>query len=260
MKKSLLCILIFGLLQGCTEGEMPGVLDQEQPLAINVYCQNSPEHLIRRIEHSYENDRVTETAFINGDDIYSKKTFEYTSDGRLLMETEEADLRKSVKIYEYNPSNQLINIKHRFIEYDTDGHTTGESERDAPLAYKDDLLVKEWNYWGGFTAYEYENGQLVTMIEHKSNAAKHHITRYKYSGGLKIEERKETADAKLMYIHHFHYDIKNRLIRITERQNILEENTYDGNKLLEKRTYYFGIDPGYYPCYGNYIYTYEYQL
>jgi len=30
------------------------------------------------------------------------------------------------------------------------------------------------------------------------------------------------------------------------------------NKLIEKRTYYFGIYPGFDVCHGNYIYRYEY--
>jgi hypothetical protein len=43
-----------------------------------------------------------------------------------------------------------------------------------------------------------------------------------------------------------------------EENNIIEENDYIDNRLNEKRTYYFGIDPGYDVCYGNYIYRYEY--
>jgi len=76
---------------------------------------------------------------------------------------------------------------------------------------------------------------------------------------LKVEEKKETAAGSVMYIHIFQYDSENKLTRIFEGENIIEENFYDGNRLIEKRTYYFGIDPGFDICYGNYIYKYEYQ-
>ena len=61
-----------------------------------------------------------------------------------------------------------------------------------------------------------------------------------------------------MYIETYHYDSENRLTTIIEDENIIEENFYDGKKLIEKRTYYYGIDPGFDVCYGNYIYRYEY--
>ena len=61
-----------------------------------------------------------------------------------------------------------------------------------------------------------------------------------------------------MYIRTFQYDSGNRLITIIEDEHIIEENFYNENKLIEKRTYYFGNDPGSDVCFGNYVYKYEY--
>ena len=76
--------------------------------------------------------------------------------------------------------------------------------------------------------------------------------------GRMAEERKETVAGNLMYSRIMHYDLAGRLVRITEGDNTVENNTYEGNRLIEKRTYYFGIDPGFDPCYGNYLNVYTY--
>ena len=259
MKNVFILILILGLLQSCSEEDMPVVtVDSAQPAAMNVYCQKNPDDIFKRIEFDYENGTlIAETTLIK-DTVYSKRIFQYGSDRLLTKETYEADGRITEKIFEYNESKQLINIHHKIIDYDPAGNVENVQESDAPLEYENGLLVKKWEFWGGFNTYEYENGKLITKVDYTKNGQRHHITNYKYSGDLKIEEKKETAAGRIMYTHFFQYDTENRLTKIVEGENTIEENFYDGNKLIEKKTYYFGIDPGYDPCYGNYIYKYEY--
>lgn len=50
---------------------------------------------------------------------------------------------------------------------------------------------------------------------------------------------------------------KTGLVGVREGDNVIEKNDYNGNQLIGKRTYYFGIDPGYDICYGTYIYRFE---
>ncbi len=73
-----------------------------------------------------------------------------------------------------------------------------------------------------------------------------------------IEEKKETKVGGLIYLKTYEYDSQGRLVKIQDEENTIEENDYVDNELIEKRTYYFGIDPGFDVCYGNYIYRYEY--
>jgi hypothetical protein len=122
------------------------------------------------------------------------------------------------------------------------------------------LLVKEVAYWGGFNIYEYDkNGRMISNTDYTKTGEKHHITHYKYSGNLKIEEWKEVSyTGSRIYLRKFRYDSKNRLTEVIENDKLVEENFYDENRLIEKREYYFGIDPGYFACNGNYIYKYEY--
>jgi len=258
--KKIYTILIFGLLLGCSKDDNPLIpAELDNPHAMNIFCQNTPNNILRRVEYSYiNNNLVSEIALFNGE-IQSKTTFEYNSKNQLTLEIYETDGRTTEKTFIYNDLNQRINVIYKFTEYDTNGQVTTENTNEAPLEYNEsNQLVKEWAYWGGFNTYEYKDGKIVTKIDYTKNGTKHHITRYKYSGELKVEEKKETAAGNLIYLRTFHYDSKNRLIKITEDENIIEENDYNENKLIEKRTYYFGIDPGFDVCYGNYIYRYEY--
>jgi uncharacterized protein YcfL len=259
MKIGIQTILIIFLVLSCSKDDsllLPAVLDEL--MAMNVFCPNSPNDTLRRVVYVYNNDKmITETTLYNGE-IQSKTTFEYNLDNQLTLEIYETDWKKTEKTFIYNELNQLVNIIYKFTDYDSNGVVIDESESEAPLEYENNQLVKEWECWGGFSTYEYKDGKVVTKIDYTKNGEKHHITSYKYSGKLKIEEKKETSAGNVIYIRTFHYDSKNRLIKIIEDKNIIEENDYIENKLTEKRTYYFGIDPGFFVCNGNYIYRYEY--
>lgn len=259
MKIIIQTLIIFSLAIGCSKDESllrPAELDE--PTAMNVFCQNSPNDILRRVEYDYDKDNlITETTFFRGE-IQSRTTFEYNSDNQITLEIYETDWRKIEKTFICNELNQVVNIIYKFTDYDSNGLVVNESESEAPLEYETNQLVKEWVYWGGFHTYEYENGKVTVKTDYTKNGQKHHITKYKYRGELKVEERKETAAGNVIYIRTYHYDSENRLVKIIEAGNIIEENDYFENRLIEKRTYYFGIDPGFDVCYGNYIYKYEY--
>ena len=259
MKKLIQTILILFFIISCSKDDnllQPAKLDK--PTAMNVFCQNSSNDILMRVEYEYDNGNlITETTFYNGD-IQSKTTFEYNSANQLILEVYETDWGKTEKTFFYNEFNQLINIKYKFFDYDSNGQVTNESESEAPKEYENNQLVKEWAYWGGFSTYEYKDGKVVTKVDYTKTGEKYHITTYKYSGDLLIEEKKETKVGSLIYLKSYKYDSHNRLTTIQDGENIIEENDYVDKRLIEKRTYYFGIDPGFDVCYGNYIYRYEY--
>lgn len=255
----LLTILL--IIISCSRDEdllKPAILDK--PSAMNVFCQRTPNDPLKKVAYRYTNTNdnlITETFYYNGD-TQDKTTFEYNSDNQLIFEICETYLRKTEKTYNYNGLNQLINIKYKFTDYGVNGQIVGVSENDAPREYENNQLVKEWEYWGGFKTYEYSNGKLVTMVDYTKYGVKNHITTYKYSGDLLIEEKEETNAGGLIYLKTYTYDSQNKLIQIRDGINVIEENDYIDNKLMEKRTYYYGIDPGFDVCYGNYIYRYKY--
>jgi hypothetical protein len=242
----------------CTKDDGLNIIDLEKPVAMNVFCQSSSNTVLSRIEYEYCNDHLTlETTLYNGE-IQNKTTYEYNSNNQLIFEADTAYQRKTEKTFFYNERNQLINIKYKFIDYNSIGEVINVNDYEAPREYKNNWLAKEWEYWGGFNTYDYKNDKVITKVDYTKMGQKHHITTYKYSGDLLIEEKKETIAGGLIYLKYFKYDSKNRLTKIQDGENTIEEYDYIDKRLIEKRTYYFGIDPGFFSCNGNYIYKYEY--
>ncbi len=234
----------------------PAELDN--PSTMIVFCQASLDDTLRMEEYMYDNDNLINKTSIQNGKVQSETTYDYNSNNQIISETYMTDWKKTEMTYVYNESNQLINILYKFTDYDVDGQVTDESESEAPREYENNQLVKEWEYWGGFSTYEYSKGKVVSKIDYTKTGEKHHFTYYKYSGELMIEEKKETKVGGLIYLKTYEYDSENRLTKIQDGEYIIEENDYVGKKLIEKREYYFGIDPCFAACCGNYIYKYDY--
>lgn len=232
--------------------------EYNNPNRMIVFCQSSEDDTLRTVEYEYNNGNLISEKRIKYGNVKSEVNYKYDSDNLLISETYLADKRKRVTTYVYNQNNQLINVLYKTINYDNNGQILNVSESEAPCEYIDNQLIKQWEYWGGFNTYEYNNGKVITKTYHTKTGVKQNCTYYKYSGDLLIEEKKESIAGRVYYLKKYIYDTMNRLIQIKDEENIIEENDYDDKKLIEKRTYYYGIDPGYDICYGNYIYRYEY--
>jgi len=259
MTRDFLPTIFFLIVIGCSQEEellIPAELDY--PRVMIVFCQSSMDNALRTVEYEYDNDKlITETTIQRGEE-QNKTTYNYNSDSQIMSEIYLTDWRKTEKTYVYNGINQLVNIIYELTDYDSNGQIIDESEIETPREYENNQLVKEWETWGGFNTYEYTNGKVIAKIDYTKNGEEHHITTFKYSGDLLIQETKETKVGGLIYQKTFEYDSQNRISKIRDGENIIEENDYNANKLMEKRTYYFGIDPGFDICYGNYVYRYKY--
>jgi hypothetical protein len=259
MKKTITSVLIFVFIMSCTKVESPKPLaNLDKPIVMNVYCQQNTESILWKVQYEYNHDTLISQKTIYGGVINNTTTFEYNSNHQLIREIYESGLGKTITTLEYNATNQVINRNYRTINYGENGQILNEREIDAPLVYENNKLIKEWNSWGGFSTYEYKLGNLITKVDYNGDGVKRQVTKYKYLGVLKIGETIETAEGNIMSIKSFKYDSGNRLTSIIDNENTVEENFYSGNKLMEKKTYYYGIDPGFSPCLGNYTFTYEY--
>lgn len=259
MKSILHPLALLLLITACSKDDdllQPATL--VAPSVMEVFCQHAPDSAIRTVEYAYDNDQLIKQTLFRGGIIQGTTTFEYDQDDRLLFEVFITDRRSTEKSFIYNDLGQLINVKYKFIEFDENGQIREVSEKETPREYVDNLLVKEWEYWGGFVTYTYQNGRLDTKIEHTKNGKAHHFTTYFYAGDLLVRETKETKVGGILYDKIYKYDFRNRLTEIRDGENIIEQNEYNNDRLVEKRTYYFGIDPGFDICYGNYIYRFEY--
>ena len=258
MRTFLNLLIILLIFSSCALEENYQLPLLSEPSAMNVFCQVNSNESLRRVEYEYDMEKlISETTLVDGDILYTTN-FTYNNEAQLVYEIFESDYRKSEKTFIYNEMNQLVNIKFKFTDFDGNGNMVSEGVSEAPREFEHNLLVKEWESWGGFSTYEYTNGQLKTKIDYTKNAEKHHVTTYKFAKNLLIEEKKETVNGGLIYFKTYKYDAQKRLIKIFDRENIIEENLYIDDKLIERKINYFGIDPGYYPCLGNFKYTFDY--
>jgi hypothetical protein len=230
----------------------------DQAAAMHLFCQKTPDDTLRSIEYEYSEGKLIGETTLQKGNMLSRTTYDYNLDDQLITETYETTNQKIEKTFIYNESDQLINILYHITDFDANGQVTGESERETPREYENGLLVKEWEYWGGFNTYEYQFGKVISRIDHTASGEEHHFTTYKYSGDLLVEEKKENKTGSVIFWKKYRYDFQNQLVRIQDRGDVIEENEYRNRRLIEKRTYYFGIDPGFDICYGNYIFRYEY--
>src|SRR5690606_9942594 len=116
-------------------------------------------------------------------------TYTYDSEGQLMSESYLTSGLKLDKTFVYNALGQLVNVHHNRTDYDLNGQVVSESESEAPREYEQNRLVKEWESWGGFNTYEYENGKMVVKTDCNGLGEKHHITTYAYSGSLLVQLR-----------------------------------------------------------------------
>lgn len=259
MKRIEILTIIFLTALGCSKDSSPTApLGTENPSAMVVFCQAFPDDKLLSVAYEYDNGNLITETWIRNGAVQNETTFDYSPDDRIVLEVYSTDSRKVEKIYVYDDNLQLINILHRTIDFDGNGEITNEGQSEAPREYENNRLVKEWESWGGFKTYGYSNGKITTKIDHTKNGQEHHTTTYTYSGDLLTQETKETKTGGLLYLKTYLYDSHDRLIKILDGKDVIEENDYIDNRLTERRTYYFGIDPGYDVCYGNYIYRYQY--
>lgn len=258
MKIFLLAVTIIGILQGCSKVDNIPASELERPITMTVSCSNAPNDIISQTDYEYDSEILKKMTLWNYGEITSITNYEYNSKNLLIKETYDQDLRKTEITYVYNESDQLVNKLYKITDFDANGLVLRTNESEAPLEYENNLLVKDVETWGGWNTYEYNNGKLITKNVFTSSGQLHWTLTFKYSGTLKIEEKNQTSNGSIIYTRTFEYDSEGRLEKIIEDGNVIEQNIYDGNKLLEKRIYYFGIDPGFSACNGNFIYKYQY--
>ena len=94
-----------------------------------------------------------------------------------------------------------------------------------------------WEY-----SYEYDKqDRLVKKI--KNNELE---VSYEYFQNRLIKEIRFSRNGNIETI--YEYDDSGLLIYKKENDNIVEKNINVDGRLIERWTYYFGIDPSYYPC------------
>lgn len=259
MNKLFYAITVIAILYSCSKDDNLPAFELAKPVTITVFCPNSLNDTISQTDYEYDLENLIKMTLRNYGEIKSITNYEYNSGNQLIKETWDQYFRKTEITYIYNKSDQLINKLYKTADLDANGQVLSTNEFETPLEYKNNRLFKDVETWGGWNTYEYTDGKVTTKNVFTSTGQLYWIIKYKYSGSLKVEEKKQTSGGNNIYTRSFEYDSEGRLTKVIEDGNIIEQNTYDGNKLIEKRTMYYGIDPGFSACGGSFTYKFEYR-
>lgn len=258
MKTAWLFIIVLSVLVSCQRDDVMPSENLDFPIVERLFCEASPEQEVMRSEFEYSPIGLLKNSHfsIGGSEV--SESYTYNDNGNIEQKVRIERGRVIVEEHEYSSENQLQKIHSINYDVDSNGVQTFNSESELLFEYENGLLVKETAYWGGFKTYEYSGDQLVKMTSHNNNGNPHHITQYKYKGDLLKREVKETREGNNIYTRKYCYDGQKRLESIIEDREVIEEYIYEGNRLVRKNEWYYGIDPGYSSCNGNYITLYEY--
>ena len=267
MKKNVFPILFFALFWTACDDEIENKDAKDLLLVVTkVFCQHNPNVLVQEMTYTYDDlhNLIKETLFIEDTvhlSTYKSATYyDYNEEQVLIREFMDGPYLDREKIYHYNTDKQIDKIVYTFSYYNVAGELTNEEVSEELYEYENGFLSKLTEYWGGSSIYEYdEQEQLFKKSDFTQNNELSHITFYEYSEGLLSSEKIESFDGTVQHEKSYLYDEEDNLLKIIEDGNVVEENIYEEHQLMEKRLYYFGIDPGFDMCLGNYIYKYEYE-
>ncbi|MEN8115978.1 MAG: hypothetical protein ABFS16_03310 [Bacteroidota bacterium] len=232
----------------------------------SAFCQRESEKEIWSKSFYYDkNNNLTETITFRYNKPDKKKKSVFTgyskrlSDSTFYYRNKQWELSYSYQ-YKYSRNKLTERLKH-----DEDGTITHKS------IYKYSSSKLQWEEFYYFTnekwqfqyahKYEYYNRDQVIKKKSYTTEAKDEVyDTYIYinKNGKLREEKRIIRTGKTSYEKKFYYTSKGFIDYIIKDDNIIEQNFYENDKLIEKHTFNFGIDPGFSPCYGNLIYKYEY--
>ena len=245
------CYLSFcslGFSQACCRDDL-----LKYPLkSISSFCQNKPEiptsivilaydnenHLVKysSIQNNIETNRI-ESLYNEFGLLTSKKFYSFN-------ETQNLD---RIRSFEYNE-------KHKLIYEGYDDEQGNNTKNKYSYNEKGQLIEStvDCNYTHLLYSYEYdlENRLSKKYVNNELEVS------YEYSNNLLMKEIHHNKNNNLEIT--YEYDDNGLLINKKENEKVIEKNIYYSGRLVERWTYYFGIDPCFSICCGQYITKYEY--
>jgi hypothetical protein len=108
--------------------------------------------------------------------------------------------------------------------------------------------------------YEYQGDFLLSIESAYPLGGGFQKILYFYDKDLRVKEKKFASDNSLTFTTDYIYE-NGKLSKVNGYQdsiNFTEEYIYQRNALIEMKRNYYGIDPGFSPCLGNFTFYYEY--
>jgi hypothetical protein len=270
---SILAILSIIWLSSCQRDEFDTslIFDEQGNFRYkkeSAFCQRNPEKEFSTKTFSYDKNGnvIQELIAYNGIQEVKKKQ-EFNGQNQLMTDST-FYYRSGEWQYQnathYIYSRNLLSEKQRYNSDGTFSHKTVYNYTGSKLRWEEFWYFNN-NEWKFQYAHGFEfdrSGRLVKkesfQDETKENVYDTFV--YSYKNGRLHEEKRIIRTGKTSYVKKYFYTAKGFIDEITQDGNVVEKNFYELNRLTEKHTFYYGIDPGYYyPCGGNIIYKYEYS-
>lgn len=231
-----------------------------------AYCQRNPEKEFSTKTFSYDNNgNVVQviTAFNGIQEVKKKQEFngfnQLMTDSTFYYRSGEWKYQNSTR---YIYSRNLLSEKQRYNSDRTFSHKTLYKYTGSKLRWEEFWYFNN-NEWKFKYAHGFEfdrNGKLVKKESFQDEAKENVYDTfvYSYKKGRLHEEKRIIRTGKTSFVKKYFYTAKGFIDEITEDGKVVEKNFYELDRLTEKHTFYYGIDPGFSPCGGNIIFKYEY--
>lgn len=231
-----------------------------------IFCKSDPENEILSKSFKYDsNGNTIETITFFNDTPDSKSTGSFNESNQRLTDS---TFYFSENNWKYGYSNQYIYLGNQLTEiqkYDAYGKNTHKTvyKYNGTKPKFEEFYYYYGNQWQFQYAHGFEfdnNGNLTKKSSYQSIEKDEVYDQfiYKYKNGRLVEEKRIIRTGATGYIKTFSYTTDGFPDETIQDGNVIEKNFYEEGKLIEKHTFYFGIDPGFSACYGNYIYRYSY--
>lgn len=232
----------------------------------SAYCQRNPETEISSKTFFYDkNGNVVQELIAYNGIQETKIKREYNRDNQQLWDST-FNYRSGEWKYQYSTifiySENLLTEKQRFKPDGKLSHKTLYKYEGSRLRWEEFWYFNN-NEWKFQYAHGFEfdrNGKLVKKESFQDEAKENVYDTfvYSYKNGRLHEEKRIILTGKTSYVKKYFYTPDGFIDEIIKDGNVVEKNFYELGKLIEKHTFYYGIDPGFSPCGGNFIYKYEY--
>lgn len=232
----------------------------------SAYCQRNPETEISSKTFFYDkNGNVVQELIAYNGIQETKIKREYNGDNQQLWDST-FNYRSGEWKYQYSTifiySENLLTEKQRFKPDGKLSHKTLYKYEGSRLRWEEFWYFNN-NEWKFQYAHGFEfdrNGKLVKKESFQDEAKENVYDTfvYSYKNGRLHEEKRIILTGKTSYVKKYFYTPDGFIDEIIKDGNVVEKNFYELGKLIEKHTFYYGIDPGFSPCGGNFIYKYEY--
>jgi len=237
---------------------------QQYPLKkIEGYCSVDTTRLMYRFVYTY--DWKKRLLMINKDFKHQayveEQKFEYNREGQLVKKIVYQVIRNESKLesfVEYNYSDSNL-VKQEFY------NSASVLDRMEEFEYVGNQKVRA-NFYsvengsGEFKSsvkYRYDNkNRLVATNLFNLNGFLVSSVTYEYENDLLRRELQELSRSKNTV--EMEYNEANQLIRKIENGKVIQEDSWERGRLVNRKTYDFGIDPCLRFCCGNYTIKFYY--